>query len=161
MPVSSHGHTPRANIDPICSSTAAMSVFTIQLTRPLRYETLVMFIDSGGCGRSLVTVSGTTDPFSMVEIAETMAMTAAENADISGFALASVRPSNPIPSDQNAGDLMMAHDNKLWSEADSVVNEFGLVLYDWMIIGRNGALSMCNELGLVSRWPARASRSRR
>ena len=74
MPVSSHGRVPRARIDPIFSATDAMVVFTAQMMRPLRAETLVMFLDDAWRGSSLVTITGTDDPFEIIEIAETMAL---------------------------------------------------------------------------------------
>lgn len=149
MPASSHGRTPRARLDPICSALDALSVFTALMTRPLRHETLVMFIDAGGCGRSLVTVGGTTDPFAVVEVAETMAMSAAGNPDISGIVLASVRPGDDARLNDD-------DDDDLWSDADAVVAELGLVLYDWLVIGRDGTISICDDLGLPPRWPSRS-----
>ncbi len=144
MPVSSYGHTPRAHVDPICSAADAMSVFSIQMTRPLCAETLVMFIDSGGCGSGLVTVSGTTEPLSMIEVAESMALSASGNAHIAGLVIVSVRP----------GGASLPDDDQLWFEADDLVDDVGLILYDWLIVGRNGCTSISDELGLPSRWPA-------
>ena len=143
MPVSSHGRVPRARLDPIFSAGEAMSVFASQMTRPMCAETLVMFLDDSGCGSTLVTVSGTDDPCQIVDIAEAMALSACASPDISSLVLASVRP----------GGWLLSGDDELWLEAADVVDETGLTLIDWLVIGRHGTVSPREELGMPSRWP--------
>jgi len=143
MPVSSHGRVPRAHFDPIFSAGDAMVVFTAQMTRPLCAETLVMFLDGAWHGSSLVTITGTDDPFQIIEIAETMALSRISSPDVSGFVLASVRP----------GGSVLPGDDDLWLEAADVVDDVGLTLVDWLIIGRGGTYSPRQLLGMPSRWP--------
>jgi hypothetical protein len=142
MNISSYLFTPRAGVDPICSAGDAMRVFAHQVSRPLCHETLVMFIDATGCGQVLVTVSGTTDPFAVVEVADAMATSAARAHHIAGLVLASVRPHG----------LLMDDDDELWLESCSVVEEAGLVLFDWLLIGHDEVASMCDLLGEPSGW---------
>ena len=136
---------PRAGLDPIWSARDALAVFALQVSRPPALETLVMFIDSSGCGLSLVTVSDTTRPEQVVDVAETMAMAVADHADVSGLVLASVRPSGGV----------LADDDTLWFQIDAAVEGQGLVLFDWLVIGRDGTRSMVDELGVPTRWPSR------
>jgi len=142
MPVSSFGRAPRARIDPIFSAADAMAVFALQMSRPLRHETLVMFLDAERHGSTLVTVSDTTDPFCIVDVAEAMALSAAENVEVDALVIASIRP----------GGTLLAGDDDLWLEAADVVDACGLVLIDWLIVGRNGTQSPREQLGMPSRW---------
>jgi len=143
MPVSSYGRVPRAHIDPIFSAADAMVVFAAQMMRPQRAETLVMFLDEAGRGSTLVTVTGTDDPFQIIEIAETMALSGSSSPNVSGLVLASVRP----------GSTVLPGDDELWLEASDVVEDIGLILVDWLIIGRGGTYSPRELLGMPSRWP--------
>lgn len=142
MAVSSYGRAPRARLDPIFTAHDAMAVFRLAMSRPLRHETLVMFLDANDCGSSLVTVTGTDEAFHIVEIAETMALSACDAPDISGLVLATVRPGGcPLPGD-----------DELWLEAADLVADCGLILVDWLIIGRYGTHSPREQLGMPSRW---------
>jgi hypothetical protein len=143
MPVSSSGRLPRARLDPIYSAAEAMAIFAAQMTKPLRPETLVMYLDDAGRGSTLVTVTGTDDPFQIVEIAETMALSGNSHPNVCGLVLASVRP----------GGRVLPGDDELWLEAADVVADIGLVLVDWLIIGRDGTVSPRELLGMPSRWP--------
>ena len=142
MAVSSYGRAPRARIDPILSATDAMAVFALQMSRPRRHETLVMFLDGDRHGSTLVTVSDTSDPFCVVDIAEAMALGAIENPDIDALVIASIRPTGG----------MRASDNDLWLEAADVVEVCGLVLIDWLIVGPASVHSPREQLGMPSRW---------
>ncbi len=142
-PRSSHSSMPRAGLDPIRSSIDVLQVFDLQMRRPLGFETLVMFIDHAGCGKSLVSVSGTTEPDSILEVVDTMGMCVPDTAGVTGMVVASVRP----------GGRILDSDDERWIEANESLDTLGLTLYDWIIIGRSGAISMCSELGLESRWP--------
>jgi len=142
MPVSSSGRVPRAHIDPIFSATDAMAVFAAQMSKPLCAETLVMFLDDAGRGSTLVTITDTDDPFQIVDVAEAMAMAANSNPEVSGLVLATVRP----------GGGVLPGDDELWLEAADVVDEIGLTLIDWLVIGREGAFSPRELLRMASRW---------
>jgi len=142
---SASNRLPQAGVDPICSAGDALAVFALQLSQPLCHETLVMLIDSSGCGLSLITVSDTTLPHQVVDVADTMAIMLADRPDVSGMVLATVRPRGGV----------LADDDTLWFEADAVVESQELVLYDWLVIGRGGTRSVVEELGVPSRWPSR------
>ena len=136
---------PRMQIDPIHSPSEALVVISRQLARPLTFETVVLFVDSSGCGYSFSRVGGTDQPEMVVSVADTMAMLASGRADISGLVLTSVRP----------GGGVLPDDDTLWFEADEIVGDHGLVLYDWLVVGRGGTRSLGDELGVPSRWPSR------
>jgi hypothetical protein len=142
MTVSSFGRAPRARLDPIFSAADAMAVFSLQMSRPLRHEILVMFLDANSRGSTLVTVSDTSDPFCVVDVAEAMALSATDNADVESLVIASVRP----------GGGMLPGDDDLWLESADTVDQCGLILVDWLIIGRHGVQSPREALGMPSRW---------
>jgi hypothetical protein len=104
-----------------------------------------MLIDRNGCGISLITVSDTTEPDQVVDVADAMAMALVGRPQVGGLVLATVRP----------GGHVLADDDALWFEAAAAIEAHGLVLYDWLIIGRGGTVSMTHELGVPSRWPGR------
>ncbi|CAB4873800.1 unannotated protein [freshwater metagenome] len=144
MHVSAHGRVPRARIDPILTAQQALAVFGLAMSYPLVPETLVLFLDSGRCGHELVSVSGTDDPFHVVDVAETMALSACASTDIAGLVIATVRPGD--------GGGLLPGDDQLWFEAADVVEEFGLTLIDWLVIGSGCAQSPRQVLGIPSRW---------
>jgi DNA repair protein RadC len=144
MFMSSREPVPQARRDPITSPELAMSVFRFAMCRPLHDETLIMFLDDQSRGHELVSVSDTVDPWQVVDIADTMAFCAAGNADISALVVASVRPGGgPLPDDEHR-----------WYEIAEVIEEQGLTLIDWLIIGRGGVHSPRDYLGIPSRWAA-------
>ncbi|MCU1392399.1 MAG: hypothetical protein JWM34_827 [Ilumatobacteraceae bacterium] len=143
MAVSSHGRVPRARHDPIQSIDTALALFSAQISRPLRAETLAMFLDEHDCGSTLVTVTDTEDPFAVVDVADAMSLAGGSSPEVCGLVLATVRPGGgPEPGDDD-----------LWLEASDVVAENGLVLVDWFVIGRHGTFSPRELLGMPSRWP--------
>lgn len=144
-PASAFNRIPRAGIDPILSAEDALAVFSLELTAPLTFRTLAMFIDSSGCGGRLMIISGTDEPHMVVDVADMLAVAAAGRAHISGMVLASIRP----------GGGVLPDDDTLWFEMDAVLQEHCLVLLDWLVVGRGGTRSMIEELGVPSRWPSR------
>jgi DNA repair protein RadC len=144
MFMSSRDPVPQARRDPITSPQQAMSVFRLAMCRPLRDETLIMFLDDQLRGHELVSVSDTVDPWQVVDVADTMAFCAGGNEDITALVVASVRPGGgPLPDDEI-----------LWYEVADVVEDQGLTLIDWLIIGRDGVHSPRDYLGIASRWAA-------
>ena len=133
---------PRPWLDPICSAADALRVFSLQISKPLCSEVLVMFLDDDGFGGTLVTISGASDPTSLVEIAETMATCAAMHPEIAGIVFATVRP----------GGGPLIDDDEIWTEVELALDDFDLVLIDWFVIGRDGTVSMRDELGLRPIW---------
>lgn len=103
-----------------------------------------MFLDRQHCGHELVSVVDTTEPSHIIQVADTMAFCASANADITGLVIATVRP----------GGGLLADDDDLWLEAADAVEASGLTLVDWLVIGRGGAKSPRERMGLASRWAA-------
>lgn len=119
-----------------------MQVFRIQMSYPLVHETLAMFLDDQRRGSTLISVGGTIDPASLVEVAETMAMLASESFDLSGLVLASVRPrGGPLPGDDDR-----------WFEAADIAESWNIDLIDWLIIGDQDWHSPRDMLGVPSQW---------
>ena len=145
MFASSSRRVPRAHLDPVCCVDDALAIFNMQITRSMRPDTvtLAMFLDDAWCGSTVVTITDTPDPFQIVEVAEAMAMAGAGNPDIASLVLATVRPSGGPFHD----------DDELWREAVEVVEQCGLTLIDWFVIGRHGTLSPRALIGAPSRWP--------
>ncbi|CAB4796792.1 MAG: hypothetical protein F2735_03835 [Actinobacteria bacterium] len=142
MPVSAHGRVPRARIDPIVNAHQAMLVFELAMSLPLRSETLVMFLDELWRGHELVSVNDTTDPFHVVDVANTMGAYGAANDHTVGLVIATVRP---------FGDVH-PNDRELWLEAVDAVEACGLQLIDWLIVDSYGATSVPDLLADGSRW---------
>ncbi|MCU1400804.1 MAG: hypothetical protein JWN62_3913 [Acidimicrobiales bacterium] len=143
MVASSSRRVPRAHLDPVRCVDDALAIFNLQITQPMRAATLAMFLDGGWCGSTVVTITDTPDPFQVVEVAEAMALAGAGNPDIASLVLATLRPDGGPFHD----------DDELWHEADEVVEQCGLVLIDWFVIGRHGAFSPRGLVGAPSRWP--------
>ena len=142
--IPAHGRVPRARRDPITSAEQALCVFRLAMCHPLSPETLIMFLDSGRRGQELISVSGTAEPTDLIDVADTMAFCASANDDITGLVIATVRP----------GGGLLPEDDDLWIEADDIVRESGLTLVDWLVIGRSGAQSLRERLGIPPRWAA-------
>ncbi|MFW2332567.1 hypothetical protein, partial [Ilumatobacter sp.] len=69
-PTTTHRRMPRAGLDPIDEPAAALATFSLVMHRPRRHETIVLLLDDTRCGRSILTVTGTIDPDSSIEIVE-------------------------------------------------------------------------------------------
>ncbi|MCU1390122.1 MAG: hypothetical protein JWL72_3460 [Ilumatobacteraceae bacterium] len=143
MFASSSRRVPRAHIDPVRCVDDALAIFNMQIARPMRAATLAMFLDGAWCGSTVVTITDTPYPFQVVEVAEAMAMAGAGNADIASLVLATIRP----------GGGPFHDDDELWREAVEVVEQCGLTLIDWFVIGRHGAYSPRELISAPSRWP--------
>jgi hypothetical protein len=146
MSACSYGRIPRAHVDPIGSAADAMRVFSVQMERPMRYETLVMFLDADSRGISLVTITDTTDAAQVLGVVEAMAMTAAQLPQIEGFVVVSVRP----------GGCLLPGDGERWLRSVDIADDNGSRLIDWLIVGRDGTISPREAGGLASRWPGAA-----
>lgn len=145
MPVPAHGRMPRAHLDPIVSVEDALAVFTMQMSDPADDETLVMLLDDQQCGSTLITVTGTHSVRQLLEVAEAMSIVATSMPHISAIVLASVRQQG------HTSDLT---DPSVWVQLDEIVEEYGLVLIDWLITGPWGVMLPRALLGERSRWPA-------
>ncbi len=141
MPTSTR-RFPRANIDPIHSAELALQVFRAQMSDPLAYETLVMFLDTRLRGSTLVTVAHTAEPNDVIDVAQSIATAVSGIVDVSGIVLASVRPD---------GALRTGDDDR-WLEAADLVEDQGVLLVDWFILGKDTTHCPRELLGMPSRW---------
>ena len=133
--------------DPIRSSIEAIAVVSLVMHRPLEAETIAYFLDETGCSNTITVVSGTTEPDSVLTVAECMAMAASELPGLCGVVLASVRPT--VASNLHAtlpGDL------DRWVEANEITETYGIELVEWFVIGPAGVDCPREMLGEPERW---------
>ena len=141
MPTST-SRFPRAQIDPIHSGELALQVFRAQMSAPPMYETLAMFLDTRLRGSTLVTLAHTADPNDVIDVAQSIASVVSGIVDVSGIVLASVRPD---------GALCDGDDDR-WLEAADLVEDQGVLLVDWFILGQHVTHCPRELLGMPSRW---------
>ena len=133
---------PRAG-DPIRSSADAMRVVSMAIQRPLQAETIAFFLDESNRSDTITIVSGTTDPDSVVAIAECMGMVGGQVPNLCGLVLASVRPDAPglLPGDIDR-----------WLDAESVAEAHGIELVEWFVVTPGGTVSPRDLIGEPERW---------
>ena len=78
--------------EPIRSSIDALAVVSMAIHRPLEAETIAFFLDDTSRSNTITIVSGTTEPDSIISVAECMAIAASRSPTLCGVVLASVRP---------------------------------------------------------------------
>ena len=140
---SSRSRAPRPDIDPIRSADEALAVLSVAITQPLVHETMSFVLDASGRGNTVTVVSGTNRPDMVVDIAECLAVAAATKPRARSIVLASVRPdSGMLPGDVDR-----------WLEASAIVDQHGLVLLEWFVIGPMGPECPRDLLGEPERWP--------
>ena len=77
---------------PICSSSDALAVVSLAIQRPLVAETIAFFLDEASTSNTITIVTGTTEPDSVLSVAECMALAAGGSPSLCGVVLATVRP---------------------------------------------------------------------
>ncbi len=141
------GFGPRLGLplagEPICSSIDALAVVALAIHRPLEAETIAFLLDETGCSSTITIVGGTTDPDSVLSIAECMALAAGASPSLCGLVLATVRPDAP-------GAL--AGDVDRWIDADSITEAHGIELVEWFVIAPTGVDCPRDLLGEPPRW---------
>ena len=130
-------------VDPICSSTDALAVVSLAIHRPLETETIAFFLDDTSRSNTITIVSGTTEPDSVLSIAECMAVAGSGSSTLCGLVLATVRP-------DTTG--MLTGDIERWLEACSITDSHGIELIEWFIIGPAGVEYPRRLLGEPDRW---------
>ena len=134
---------PQAS-DPIRSSTEALAVIALAIHRPLEPETIGLFLDESGRSNTITVVSGTTDPDSVLTVAECLAVAGGRSPTLCGVVLATVRP-GPAPT-ALPGDL------DRWMQATEITESHGIELVEWFIIGPAGVECPRQLLGEAERW---------
>ena len=137
---------PRAG-DPIRSSTDAIAVVSMVIHRPLEAETIAFFLDHTSRSNTITVISGTTDPDSVLSIAECMSLAGGRCPTLCGVVLATVRPTTaPNLPATLPGDI------DRWIEASDITESNGIELIEWFIVGPAGVDCPRELLGEPERW---------
>ena len=137
---------PQAS-NPIRSSIDAIAVVSLAIHRPLEAETIAFFLDETSRSNTITVVSGTTEPDSVLTVAECMAMAASRTRRLCGVVLASVRP-------QSVANLpaTLPGDIDRWVEASEITESHGIELIEWFVVGPSGVDCPRMLLGDPERW---------
>jgi len=139
----SPSRVPRADVDPITSADQALALLASVITRPLAHETMGFLLDAAGRGNTVTVVTDTNRADLVVDIAECLAMGATRTPRAASMVLATVRPdSGTLPGDIDP-----------WLEASAIVEQHGLELLEWFVIGPGGPECPRDLLGEPERWP--------
>jgi hypothetical protein len=141
MPHPTSRPAPRPT-DPIRSSLDALAVISLAIHRPLVHETICFWLDTTSRSRAITIVSGTRQPDDALQVAERMSMAAAGEPEICGLVIASVRPNH----------LLLPGDADLWISLDSLVDDVGLQLVEWFVVGAGGVELPRDLVGVPERW---------
>ena len=147
MPRSTARPRPPLASDPIHSSIDAIAVVSLAIHRPLEPETIAFLLDDRGCSSTITIVSGTTEPDSVMAVAECMARAAGQAPQLCGLVLATVRPGTaPHAPATVPGDV------DRWLELDEITAAHGIELVEWFVVGPAGVDSPRALLGDPERW---------
>ena len=137
---------PQAS-DPIRSSTDAIAVVSMVIHRPLEAETIAFFLDDTSRSNTITVVSGTTDPDSVLSVAECISAAGSRFPALCGVVLATVRPGTPanLPA-------TLPGDIDRWLEASQITESNGIELIEWFIVGPAGVDCPRQLLGEPERW---------
>lgn len=137
---------PQAS-QPIRSPIDAIAVISLAIHRPLEAETIAFLLDENSRSNVITVVSGTTDPDSVLTVAECMAAAGAGSRSMCGVVVASVRPNAaPNMSPTLPGDL------DRWVEANEITESHGIELIEWFVVGPAGVDCPRALLGEPERW---------
>lgn len=128
--------------EPICTSFEALAIVSMAIHRPLVAETIAFLLDHTGCSDTITVVTGTTEPDSVLSVAECMALAGGNSPSLCGLVLATVRPA--------AG--LLPGDFDRWTDAAAITDTYGIELIDWYIITPAGLECPREVLGERSRW---------
>jgi hypothetical protein len=133
--------------DPIRSSTDAIAIVSLAIHRPLEAETIAFFLDDTSRSNTITVVSGTTDPDSVLTVAECMAVAGSRSLNLCGVVLATVRP-NAAPN----LPATLPGDIDRWVEANEITESHGIELIEWFVVGPSGVDCPRDLLGEPQRW---------
>ena len=131
----------------IRSSTEAIAIVSLAIHRPLVAETIAFFLDETSRSNTITVVSGTTDPDSVLTIAECMAVAGSRSPSLCGVVLATVRPNAPpsLPP-------TLPGDIDRWVDANEITTSHGIELIEWFVVGSSGVACPRDLLGEPQRW---------
>lgn len=138
-------HVPRAHRDPITSASAALTVFSLAITRPLRPETLVLMMRKDHRGVGLFALE-TGEHLSLV--IDNVISRCVSNESAQAVAIASVRPQWQSRFD-GAG---LQNGASEFAGARASCHRAGIQLVDWFIIARAGVRCPRIDAALPSQW---------
>jgi hypothetical protein len=141
-----HSRPPHAS-QPICSSTDAIAVVSLVIHRPLEAETIAFLLDDSGRSNTIVIISGTTEPDSVLAVADCMARAGGTTPALCGLVVASVRPG----AGANASATLPG-DMDRWVEIDAITESHGIELIEWFVVGPAGVDCPRDLLGDPERW---------
>ncbi len=133
--------------EPILSSTDAIAIVSLAIHRPLVAETIAFFLDETSRSNTITVVSGTTDPDSVLTVAECMAVAGSRSLNLCGVVLATVRP-NAAPN----LPATLPGDIDRWVEANEITESHGIELIEWFVVGPSGVDCPRDLLGEPQRW---------
>jgi hypothetical protein len=162
---------PRAGIDAIDDARIALATIALAIGRPFRHETIVILLDEARRGRTIVVVSGTADPDSVIEVVE--CVTQGDGCEhIGGVVVCSVRPATAgagkairpainaaidgvaadgVAADEVAVDDILDGDVDRWLEMSDIASLAGIELIEWFVVGRTISCPR-DRLGEPPRW---------
>jgi hypothetical protein len=141
-----HSGLPLAT-DPISSSFDALAVVSLAIHRPLEAETIAFFLDETSRSNTITIVSGTTEPDSVLSVAECMALAGGRLPTLCGIVLATVRPGGaPNLPATLPGDI------DRWVGANEITEAHGIELIEWFVVGPAGVECPREMLGEPERW---------
>lgn len=127
---------------PVRSGTDALRVLLLATPPPLAAETLAFFLDDDGRGGVITIVSDTTDPATVLPVAECLCRAAEGVPSASALVIASVRP----------GGSVLAADGERWRDLSRVAADHGVHLLEWFVIGADGVHCPRELVGEPDRW---------
>ena len=127
---------------PVRSGTDALRVLLLATPPPLAAETLAFFLDHEGRGGVITIVSDTTDPATVLPVAECLCRAAEGVPSATALVIASVRP----------GGSVLAADGERWHDLSRVATEHGVHLLEWFVIGADGVHCPREMAGEPDRW---------
>jgi hypothetical protein len=147
MPRSTARPRPPLASDPVCSSIDAIAVVSLAIHRPLEPETIAFLLDDLGRSTTITIVSGTTEPDSVMAVAECLSQAGSQIPSLCGLVLATVRP-DTAPN----GPATLAGDVDRWLELDEITESHGIELIEWFVVGPAGVDCPRALLGDPERW---------
>lgn len=127
---------------PVRSATDALRVLLLATPPPLAAETLAFFLDDEGRGGVITIVSDTTDPTTVLPVAECLCRAAEGVPSASALVIASLRP----------GGTLLAADGERWRDLSRVAADHGVRLLEWFVIGGDGVHCPRELVGDPDRW---------
>ncbi len=136
-----HHRLPRAGLDSIDTTEKALTAITMAMAQPLRFETVVAYLDFERRGIAFVVVSDTESTDSVIDVIECLCNPKAHDGRVGAIIVGSVRPGGEM----NDGDV------DRWLEMSDLADAAGVELLEWFVIGREISCPR-DAFGEAPRW---------